>query len=162
MHKISEHVKHRKVVLDDNDAAFRGQLLDDADDAHALVDVQVGGRLVEEIHVRITQQRGAHGHALQFTAGQLADFSLKQMVDAEGDGEFVEQAALVHLAQQVADLALDPLRQAIDVLWLDGHRNSTFFDLDEEVPQFATGQGGDDGVPIRLALPVAQIWHQAS
>ena len=84
------------------------------------------------------------------------------MIDTEGDGEFVEQAALVHLAQQVADLALDPLRQAIDVLWLDGHRNSTFFDLNEEIPQFATGQGGDDGVPIRLAFPVAQIRHKAS
>ena len=55
------------------------------------------------------------------------------MIDTEGDGEFVEQAALVHLAQQVADLALDALRQAVDVLWLDGHRNSTFFDLNEEI-----------------------------
>ena len=126
------------------------------------MDVQVGRRLVKEIHVGIAQQRGAHGHTLQFTAGQLSDFTLEQMIDTEGDGEFVEQAALVHLAQQVADLALDPLRQAIHVLWLDSHRNSTFFDLDEEVPQFATGQGGDHGVPIRLALPVAQIRHQAS
>ena len=133
VHQVGEHVEDREVVLDDDDTTFSGQALDDANDAHALVDVEVGGRFVEEIHVRITQQRGAHGHTLQLTARQLPNFALEQVVDAQGCGEFLEQASLIHLSKQVTDLPFDALGKAVDVLWLHGDRNATFLDLDKEI-----------------------------
>ena len=54
VNQIRQHVEHSKVVLNNDDALFLCQLLDDFHDPHSFVDIKVRGGFVKKIHVGIS------------------------------------------------------------------------------------------------------------
>ena len=95
MDKVCQHIQHRQVVFNHDDPLGFGQLLDDSNNAHALVNVKIGRRLVKEIHVNIAQHGGTDGHALQLPSRQLVNLSLEQMVNTERFGQRIEDASFI-------------------------------------------------------------------
>ena len=57
--------------------------------------VQVVGRLVQQKHIRFTQQEFAQSHTAFFTAGQIADFGIpfRQAQRIGGDFQFMFRTA---------------------------------------------------------------------
>ena len=76
-----------------------GQGLNDTNDTHAFVDVKVGGGFIKEIDVNITQNRRSNRHALQFTARQLLNGSVHQVVNPQRASGLIKQTSFVDLAQ---------------------------------------------------------------
>ena len=123
-------------MLNHNDAFGFSELLDDANNSHSLVNVEVGRGFVEEIHVDIPQDGCTNRHPLQFTPGQLLDGALEQVVNAQRLGHGVQHASLINLGQEFTNRALHTLWQLVHVLWLDGHFDLAFLHSDEEITQF--------------------------
>ncbi len=72
------------VVRDDDDAdAVGAQGVDEAHDLHPCAPVLPEGRLVEDQHARCGGERGGHGQAPLFAAGQCVGVHLRVLVEVE-------------------------------------------------------------------------------
>ena len=79
VNQICKHVEYSKVVFNDDYTLCFGQFLDDSNNSHSLMNVQIRGRFVEEVDVSISQDCCTNGHALQFTTRQLLNGTLEEM-----------------------------------------------------------------------------------
>ena len=150
-------------MLDDDDSLCLCKFLDDAHNAHAFVNVEVGRRLVKEVDIYISENRCTDGHALQFSPRELLDGTLEKMVNAQRARSRFKQASFVHLAEQVVHGAFDAFWEFIHVLRLEGNTDASLLDGDEEIPEFAFWKGFNHVIPVRfLVEPVAQIGRHAA
>ena len=84
------------------------------------------------------------------------------MVNTQRAGGFFEQTSFVDLGQQVRHRAGDALGEAIHILRFDSHPDLAVLDSDEEIPEFAFGEGANDLVPLRLLVqPVPEIGNHS-
>ena len=127
-------------MLNHDDPFGFSQGLNDANDAHAFVDVKVRGGFVKEVDVHITQNRRSNRHALQFTTRKLLDGSVHQMVNPQRTGGLFEQTSFVDLAQEVSDGSCDSFWKTIHVLGFHCDPDFAVLDSDEKVPQLTFGQ----------------------
>ena len=163
VNQIRQHVEHSKVVLDNNDALFLSQLLNDFHDPHAFVDIEIRGRFVKKIHIGISEQCGAYRDPLELTAGEFVQRSAHEMIDAQVHDQPVQLMPFVDLFQEGRNCSRDPFRYPIDVLGLERHLHRAFLNGAQEVPQFSSRKGFNDLAPSRFfVFPIAKIWHQAT
>ena len=69
---------------------------------HTQLRVQVGERLVHQEHLRVADDRAAHGDALALAAGKLLGLAVEVVEEADGAGGLLDSPArllLRHLAQ---------------------------------------------------------------
>lgn len=118
--KVAEVVKDAEVVLDDNDIGAGPQEGANGTCRHeALLDVQIGGGLIEHVHV-CTQTAGhGNGKALQLAPGEGGHVALEHVLQVEDAHELGTASALVLLAQNVAHAPAHGLEQQLHKLRLD-------------------------------------------
>ena len=68
---VGEEIEYGQVMLYDDDHLLLGQLLDDPGDLYPLIDIQIRGRLIEEVDVRILHDGGRDRHPLELAAREL-------------------------------------------------------------------------------------------
>lgn len=116
---ISKVRSHDEIVLDDEGRLFgvHDETLDDARGNDALLGVEVGGGLVDEVNVCGHAERQDDGDTLQFTTGQVLDFLVDKVIELEGLDDIglelrVQEGLLDLLEEELADGAVK--------LWSDG------------------------------------------
>ena len=70
-----------------------GQLRDLGAGLHAQLGVQVGQRLVHEEHLRVPDDRAAHGHALPLAAGEGLGLAVQELLEVEEPGRLLHTSA---------------------------------------------------------------------
>ena len=68
MNVLCQKVEQAQIVLDHHDRLFLGQRLQYARHVDALIDIEVGADLIEEVEVRISRHSSRNGHALQLSS----------------------------------------------------------------------------------------------
>ena len=139
MHQVSQHIQNSEVVFDDNHALGFGQFLDDAHDAHTLVDVKIRRGFIKEIDINIPQNGCTNSHPLQLASRQLVNFTIEQMVDAKRFGHGIKNASFIHARKQFAHRPLNSFWQTVYILWFQRHADLPFLNSDEKVSQFTLG-----------------------
>ena len=122
--EVREVVEHGQVVLHADDVlGARGVVGEDvADDAasdEALLDVEVGGGLVEHVHLRVLHGHHADGEALELTAGEELHLAVGHVVELQLGEHLLPHAAAVEALHKLAHGALDGPGDGVHVLDLD-------------------------------------------
>lgn len=79
---VGEVSGHNEVVLDDEGGLLgvHNEALDDAGGDNTLLGVEVGGRLIDNVDISGHTQSQDDGHSLQFTARQMLDFLIDEII----------------------------------------------------------------------------------
>ena len=128
---VGEVGRHYEVVLDDEGGLLcvHDEALDDAGGDDTLFGVEIGGGLVDQVDVCGDPEGENDGDTLQFSARQVLDFLVDEVVELEGLVHVglelrVQEAGLNFLEEELADRALefgrDLLRFHADVHAGDG------------------------------------------
>ncbi len=144
-------------MLDDQDLLALREFADHLRNPQALPDVQVRGGLVEEVHVRVPEDRGGDGHPLQLAPGEGGDVPVQGVGDAQPPHQRLRPPRGVHPVQEGPHRPLVVAGDLVHVLGLDGGPDGAVGDPLQVVVELRARVGIQDGVPGRLALVVPQV-----
>src|SRR5512137_436001 len=77
MHRICEHVKKRKVVLNDHHRTTHGKIPDQFCCSNSLVNIQKRGNFIKEIEVCVTGKACSNRNSLKFAPAQCTDIMIE-------------------------------------------------------------------------------------
>jgi len=133
------------------------ELADEPGDDHPLADVEVRRDLVEEVEVRVAGETRRDGDALELAAGDGVDVLVHHRTDVEAVDEVVERAALVGALQQFAGVAVELVRDLVDVLRLSRDRHVAVLQRFEVVLEPGTAEAVEDALPVAVGGVVAEV-----
>ena len=94
---LGKQIQQPQVVLHNHDRPIYSQALQYAGHIDALVDVQVGADLIEEVEVRVASSRGGNGHPLHLPSGQAGDLPVHEVGYGQPLHQVGEGSSLVGL-----------------------------------------------------------------
>lgn len=148
-------------MLDDNHVVGRGdEATDDSGGGETLSDVEVRRRLVEHVHVGVTDTGDGDSETLELSTRKLADLSFLQTLELEVGLELVPVRqlglAIKHLAHgHVGDL--DTPRDLVHVLRLGHSLEVVLQHLCEEVLELRTAEILEDLGPLGRIIVSTEI-----
>ena len=95
MDVIGKHIENRKVMLDNHDGFFSRNLADEFRRRHPLIDIEVGGYLIEEVEIRLSAEARRYCHTLKFSAGDCRDVAVENGLEFKFADILIEFSALV-------------------------------------------------------------------
>lgn len=114
-------------MLDDDDVVIVGlQAADELGAPDALLDIEVGGGLIEDIDLYLLDHHDQHGETLQLTTRQLVDITSVQLVQLQILAELIAEIQHVLLFNVLADIALGGFGDTVDVLRFYGRFKGQF------------------------------------
>ena len=125
--------------------------------AQTLLDVQVGRRLVEHVHVRLRHGRDRDREALQLTAGQLVDVATHEVVQLQHGADRLADATLVARVDQFLHLTAQMLRNDVHILDLRHRRQIVQEDSLQVVLQLTTAVILQNVFPIWRIVETTQV-----
>mmetsp|Transcript_16970 Transcript_16970/g.36917 ORF Transcript_16970/g.36917 Transcript_16970/m.36917 type:complete len:509 (-) Transcript_16970:689-2215(-) len=118
--EVGEVIEDAQVVLHDNHVlGGTQQLANHLRGVQPLLDVQVGGGLVEHVDVPLLHRHHADGEALQLPSRQVPDVALPHWVQVEKIHQVLHLVTLIPLRQHLLDSAVHRSGNVVDILWLD-------------------------------------------
>ena len=128
--------------------------------AQTLLHIQVGGRLVVHVHVRLGDGGHCDRETLQLAARQLVDVAAQEMIQLELVAHALQHAALVARLEELAHLPAEVLRNEIDVLDLHLRHQVVHEDALQVVLQVAAAVVLQNVLPVGGIQEVAEIGLQ--
>ncbi len=134
--------------------------------------VQVGERLVEQVHVRAAHDRAAHGDALALAAGELLREPIEQLLEAEHVARLADPLLDLRgrrAPQREPEGQVVPHRQVrVERVALEHHgdvaiargRARDVFALDEDLPLVGLLEARDQAEQGRLSAPARAHEHR--
>mmetsp|Transcript_192 Transcript_192/g.660 ORF Transcript_192/g.660 Transcript_192/m.660 type:complete len:544 (-) Transcript_192:139-1770(-) len=160
--EVTEVVQDRQIVLNRDHKHVRANVDERTDGERcleALANIEVRRGLVEHVHVRLLHADNANREALQLTAGEYLDLTVKHVVEVKDAGHLRHNllSAISLGGEDLAHLALHGARDVIDVLRLHDSLNVVFQNFGEIVLEFATAKVRQDLSPVRGVVVATKV-----
>ena len=153
--EVGEIVEDSQIVLDGDDVvAGSKKTADDLGSDETLPNIEVGGRLVEHIHVGPLDAGHGDSETLQLSTRELDDLTSKDLVQLKDIAQFLLVVELELGVKHCADGhgALDGSGDVVDILGLNEGLEVVFKDLGEVVLELRSTEVFEDFLPVWWVL----------
>mmetsp|Transcript_17020 Transcript_17020/g.33266 ORF Transcript_17020/g.33266 Transcript_17020/m.33266 type:complete len:261 (+) Transcript_17020:1206-1988(+) len=160
--KVTHVVKNGKIVLNNSDeGAFTdvGEGANRTGSVKTLANIEVTGRLVNEVSIGTLHTDNGDGETLQLTTRKNINVTVKHVVKIKNRGELVHDLlTTVRLGlEEGADLTLGHSADLINPLNLDDGLEVILKNFGEIVLQFTTTVHEEDFLPVRGVIKAAKV-----
>mmetsp|Transcript_35444 Transcript_35444/g.88930 ORF Transcript_35444/g.88930 Transcript_35444/m.88930 type:complete len:416 (+) Transcript_35444:840-2087(+) len=156
--EVGKVVQHREVVLhDDHKLVGAQQVADHLRRLHALPHVQVGGRLIDHVDVRVLGGHHGDRKPLQLSAAQVLHVAVRHLPEVQLLQQLVLVAALVLLVNHLLHVATHRLGDVVHVLRLDDRLDVVLQHAREVVLQLRPAEVEQDLLPVGHVFKPAEV-----
>ena len=125
---VGEVVEDRQIVLDDHNIPTRAthfaKLADEPGGGDALLHIQIGGWLVEHVHVGILHSHNSNSETLELTSRKILNGTFKHLLELELLNEMLLHTTIILLLEHLHHGSFHGFWDLVNVLRLDdGLRN---------------------------------------
>mmetsp|Transcript_34926 Transcript_34926/g.75545 ORF Transcript_34926/g.75545 Transcript_34926/m.75545 type:complete len:324 (+) Transcript_34926:514-1485(+) len=161
--EVTEVVQHGEIVLHaDNVRRWGEKTADAAGSLEALLDVEVGGGLVEHVDIGVLNRHNANGETLELSTGKIFNGAVEHLHQVQELRDLFQVVALGLGLQDAAHDALDRTGDVVNILGLDDRLEVVLENPLEIALQLGATEVGENILPIRRSGVTAEVGLQLS